>query len=81
MVGNEKKNTGCSYGKVNREKVSNLGKTFDDFRKNDFHSLQATVENIRDNLLRRVPWAVTVVLTILTSLCVGLLTFAVLRVL
>ena len=77
--GEDPKNTGCAYGKVNREKVLNLEKSFHEFRTNDFRSLQKAVENIRDNLLKRVPWVVTVVITILTSLCVGLLVFGAVR--
>lgn len=77
--GKNSENQGCAYGKVNREKVLNLEKSFHEFRTNDFKSLQKAVENIRDTLLKRVPWVVTVVITILTSLCVGLLVFAAVR--
>lgn len=73
------KDAGCGFGKVTRERIDNLEKTFDDFRTHDFHSLRKAVENIRDNLLRRVPWSVTVLITLLTSLCVGLLVFAAVR--
>ena len=66
------KNTGCAYGKVNREKIHGLGKAFDEFKDNEFHALQKTVESIRDELLSRVPWPVTVLITAMSSLCVGL---------
>lgn len=79
MGGEEKKNTGCGFGKVTRERIDNLEKTFGDFRTHDFRSMHLVVEDIRNNLLRRVPWAVTVVITILSSLSVGLLVFAAVR--
>lgn len=75
----EKKNTGCGFGKVTRERIDNLQETFGEFRTNDFHSLKLAVDDIRNNLLRRVPWVVTVVITILSSLSVGLLVFAAVR--
>ena len=77
--GKNSKNTGCAYGKVNREKIHGLGRAFDEFKRNEFHALQKTVENIRDELLSRVPWPITVFVTALSSLCVGLIIFAVMK--
>lgn len=79
MTGNERKNTGSGFEKVTRERVDNLTKTFEDFRKNDFHHVLETVENIRDNLLKRVPWPVTVVISLLTSTCSALIVFGVMK--
>jgi len=79
MTENEKKNTGCAFGKVTREKVLSLEKSFDDFRKNEFHTLQITVEKIRDELLSRIPWPMTIFMAAMSSLCVGLIIFALMR--
>ena len=72
-------NTGCGFGKVTREKVENLEKNFADFRSNDFHSLQVTVNTIRDKLLGRLSPTVAALITILGSVTVGLVVFAVMK--
>lgn len=84
--GKDSKNSGCGFGKVTREKVENLEKSFEDFRKNDFHSLRGdfhalrgTVDTIRDELLGRLPSSVVALITILGSVATGLIVFAAMK--
>lgn len=62
------KNKGCAYGKVTRERVDNFIKMFEDFKKNDFHSLAKDVKSMG----KRPTWLVTIIITGLTTLVVGL---------
>ena len=72
-------NSGCSFGKVTREKVENVEKTFEDFRKNDFHSLRETVDNIRDKLLGRLSPSVAALITILGSVTAALVVYGAMK--
>jgi len=55
----------CSQGKVN---ASNIGHLTDRVK-----GLEDAVLEIRENLLQRPSWAVSITITVLTGLCVGLI--------
>jgi len=62
----------CTKGTQNAEKIIALEKRAD-INDTDHHEFSKTIKEIRDHLLNRPSWAVTVILTILTSTCVGLI--------
>jgi len=82
----EAKNNGCSYGKVTRARLENLEEMFVRFLENDFKELKEDVksvskdikediENLKEHIDKfrgRPTWAVTSIITVLSSACVGL---------
>jgi len=58
----KEENTGCAYGKVTRTMLKGLEDKFDG------------IKEIRDKINNPRPsWAMTVVITVLSSTCVGLI--------
>jgi len=70
----EVNNQGCAYGKVNRTKIENLETMFTRFLENDFKELKDNIKSIADKISKPRPsWGMTLAITILSSLSVGLI--------
>jgi len=70
----KEENTGCAYGKVTRTMLKGLEDKFDKFYDNDFKEVKNGIKEIRDKINNPRPsWAMTVVITVLSSTCVGLI--------
>jgi hypothetical protein len=59
------KNNGCSYGKVTRQIVSDI--------KEDIMEIRKSVVNLSNHYSKRLPHWATVIITLLSSLSVGLI--------
>ena len=59
---------GCSYGNVNREKTLQLEKQM-----KEITDWMRRIENKVEQALKRPGWAVLVIISVLSSLCVGLI--------
>ena len=59
---------GCSYGNVNREKALQLEKQM-----KEITDWMRRIENKVEEALKRPGWAVLVIISALSSLCVGLI--------
>lgn len=57
-----------------QERVACL-ETNDKQRCLDIIDIKTDIRDIKDNLLRRPSWAVSVVITVLSTICVGLIVF------
>ena len=69
-----KNNGGCSYGKVTRTMLLGLEDKFDNFYNNDFKEVKKTLKDISNKLNSPRPsWAVTAIITILSSTTTGLI--------
>ena len=55
----------CAFGKVTREKVSTLEREMGETRKD--------IKAIKDDLLKRPSWTITIIIAFLSSTTVGLL--------
>jgi len=66
----------CPVGVENKEKIKALEarQTKEEVENSKkFDEIFGTLKEIRDHLLQRPSWAVTVVITLLSSVCVGLI--------
>ncbi len=57
---------------ANRVRIEGLEGRFDRFMDNDFHSLQKDVREIKDKLMRRLPWGAAITIWLLSSIVVAL---------
>lgn len=72
---------GCTYGKVTRTMLGALEKKFDTFYNNDFKEVKDRIEQVNSGIdeikeklaYPRPSWAVTAIITILTSTTTGLI--------
>lgn len=69
---------GCEYGKVNRNMIENLVKSFDEFRddiKDEFSQVKANQVELFNHQSNRLPLWVTIMMTagasLITALIVG----------
>ena len=60
-----KKNEGCSYGKVTRQMVIDI--------KEDIKEIKENVDKMINHYSKRLPLWATIIITLLSSLCVGLI--------
>jgi len=65
-------NDNCVLGVENKEKIVALENTINTDIKPQIKGLYDTVTFIKDSLLQRPSWAVTILITVLSSACVGL---------
>ena len=63
----------CVQGAENKQKIIALENKMDNDIKPQIKELFDAVTSIKDTLLQRPSWAVTVIITLLSSTCVGLL--------
>ena len=74
------KNGGCSFGKVNRNMIENIGDDFKDFKgyiSGEFKDLKQTNAELYNHLSTRIPAWVTILITIMGSLITGLIVWGV----
>jgi len=63
---------GCSLAKENKVRIESLETMFNRFVENDFKELKQDVRWLIKNIKSRPTWAVTVIISVLLSSCVGL---------
>lgn len=68
---------GCQFGAVLKTEVDRLREEWDHFVKIAYPSsckeINETIQSLRDKWMNRPSWAVTIILTLLSSLAVGLI--------
>lgn len=69
------KENGCSYGKVTRTILMGLKDEFSKFYTNDFVEVKKCVKDIKKTLNARPSWAVSIIITLLSSTTVGCIIF------
>lgn len=69
------KENGCGYGEVTRTMLMALGDKFDTFYNNDFLEVKKCVKDIKNGLTSRPSWAVSIIITLLSSVTVGSIAF------
>lgn len=68
---------GCQFGAVLKTEVDQLRREWDHFVKIAYpescEKINETITSLRDKWMNRPSWAVTIILTLLSSLCVALI--------